>query len=65
MAFSLWRDQDFFGFTFEWHLPAMAQFEQLHPQELFPAFLSRIITTIASAMIPATASKIRMLAMLL
>jgi hypothetical protein len=47
----------------EWHLPAMAQLAHPQPQELFPAFLSRIMLMIASVTMPKTAAIIRMFAM--
>lgn len=60
-ALNMWRDQDFLVFTAEWHLPAIAQFAQLHPHELFPAFLSLIITITARAISPPTRARIIML----
>lgn len=59
-ALSLWRNQDLFAFVCEWHLPAIAQFAQLHPHELFPAFLSLIITITARAISPPTTASMIM-----
>ena len=59
-ALSLWRNQDLFAFVCEWHLPAIAHFAQLHPHELFPAFLSLIITITARAISPPTTARIIM-----
>lgn len=59
-ALSLWRNQDLFAFVCEWHLPAIAQFAQLHPHELFPAFLSLIITITARAISPPTTARMIM-----
>ena len=38
----LWHMNSFQFLFLLWHLPAIAQCEQLHPQELLPAFLSLI-----------------------
>ena len=59
-ALSLWRNQDLFAFVCEWHLPAIAQFAQLHPHELFPVFLSLIITITARAISPPTTARMIM-----